>query len=124
MAKARLPITFSVLFFTETIPKATAEWVLSENLKFPRQHAARLLLDLYAQDWRDVICRITLPTLVLAGESSIFSPLSQRWMADQIPNAQYEYFLTSEGGSHFMWLENPTKFNEIVRKFINHCSTS
>ena len=90
-------------------------WVLEENLKLPRRYAARLLVDTCAQDWRDVIPRINIPTLVLA---SFFNPKSQEWIGQQIPGARVEIFDEHEGGSHFMFLENPAKFNQIVRAFM------
>jgi non-heme chloroperoxidase len=106
------------LFFTAAFPQEQRTWVLEENLKFPRHYAARLLVDNLTQDWRDVIPRITLPTLVFGGSASFFTPKSQEWIGQQIPGARVEIFDTHEGGSHFMWLENPTKFNQIVHAFM------
>lgn len=105
-------------FFTSAVSPDMLEWVINENLEFPRHLAARLLVDLYAQDWRDVLPRITLPTLVVGGEASLFNPQSQRWNADQIPGARLEIFCAEDGGSHFMWLENPYRFNALIRDFI------
>jgi hypothetical protein len=76
-------------------------WVLAENLKFPGRYAARLMVDHGAQDWRDVIPRITLPTLVIGGRASFFTPKSQEWIGQQIPGARVEIFDEHEGGSHF-----------------------
>ncbi len=106
------------LFFTKGYSPQELEWVLKENLKFPRAPAARLLVDHCMQDWRDTIRRIDLPTLVVGGEASFFTPRSQRWIAAQIPGAQAEIFGASEGGSHFMFMENPGKFNAIVQNFL------
>jgi len=104
--------------FTKRCPEETLEWVLSENLKFPRHHAARLLVELSVHDWRDVIRKIMLPTIVFGGEASIFHPMSQEWIANQIPGAQVEIFAKEEGGGHFMWLENPEKFLRLLRVFL------
>jgi non-heme chloroperoxidase len=108
----------TTVFFTKAFPQEQRAWVLAENLKFPRRDAARLLVDHRAQDWRDVIPRITLPTLVVGGRASVFTPKSQEWIGQQIPGARVEIFDAHEGGSHFMWLENPAKFNQIVRAFM------
>jgi non-heme chloroperoxidase len=105
-------------FFTKAFPRELVRWVITENLKFPRLYAARLLLDHGAQDWRDTIARITLPTLIFGGEASIFKTQSQKWMARQIPNAEVKIFKKDEGGSHFMWLENPNKFNQRIQTFL------
>ena len=105
-------------FFTASISSEVVRWVIDENLKFPRHLAAHLLVDVYAQDWRDILPRITLPTLIVGGEASLFNPQSQRWNASQIPRARLELFTEEEGGSHFMWLENPQRFNALIRDFI------
>jgi non-heme chloroperoxidase len=105
-------------FFTSAFPQDQRDWVLAENLKFPRLYAARLIVSQCMQDWRDLIPGITLPTLVIGARASVFKPESQEWIARQIPGAQIEIFDEDEGGSHFMWLENPEKFNRIVRAFV------
>lgn len=104
--------------FTKNFPQARVEWIISENLKLPRVPAARLLLELAAHDWRDAIRRITLPTMIFGGRASIFNPASQEWIARQIPGASIVVFEAHEGGSHFMWLENPQKFTRLLRKFL------
>ncbi len=90
-------------------------WALAENLKFPRQYAARLLLDHLAQDWRDVIPRINIPALVVGGWANA---KSQQWIGAHMPQARVEIFAATEGGSHMLFLENPAKFNRLVRAFI------
>jgi non-heme chloroperoxidase len=90
-------------------------WALKENLKFPRQYAARLLVDHCVQDWRDVVPMINIPALVVGGWRNF---KSQEWIGAHMPIARVEIFGESEGGSHFMYLENPVKFNQIVREFI------
>ncbi len=105
-------------FFTKAFPGAELEWVIKENLKMPRQYAADLLLNHCTQDWRDILPRINKPTLVVGGEKSFFNPKSQLWVAQQIKGARAEIFKEDEGGSHFMFMENPTKFNQLVREFL------
>ncbi|WP_437298937.1 alpha/beta fold hydrolase [Sorangium sp. So ce426] len=104
--------------FTAGYPADQLALVVEQNLKLPREYAAKLLVDQAEQDWRDVIPRIDVPTLVVGGEASIFNPISQQWVADQIPGAELILFGADEGGSHFMWLENPEKFNEDVLDFL------
>lgn len=104
--------------FTSTFPAGELRWVAEENLKLPRRHAADLLIDHVAHDWSDLIARIRLPTLVVGGRRSIFSAESQEWIAAQIPGARLRIFEEDEGGSHFMFLENPTGFNAEVRGFL------
>ena len=49
-----------------------------------------------------------------------FTSDSQRWIASQIPDAQVEIFAADEGGSHFMFVENPDRFDSIVLSFLAH----
>ena len=106
------------IFFTKAFPPDQRKWALEQNLKFPRKHAAELLLNHCTQDWRDVIPRIDKPTLVVTGKASFFPLKSQEWIAKQIKGAKLEVFAAEEGGSHFMFLENPEKFNKVVREFL------
>ena len=39
-------------------------------------------------------------------------------ISDGLDVAENAAFDAHEGGSHFMWLENPTKFNQIVHAFM------
>ena len=83
-----------------------------------RKDASTLLFNHAFQDWRDIIPRITLPTLVVSGRVSPIPWKSQEWMAGQIKGAKLEIFEEAEGGNHFMFFENPDKFNRIVKEFI------
>lgn len=105
-------------FFTAAYPRDKLGWVLAENLKMPRPAAARLLVDHCNQDWRDAIKTITVPAVVFGGTKSFFNPRSQEWVAQQIPGAKAHIFQESEGGSHFMFMENPEKFNKLVMEFL------
>ena len=100
--------------FTKQYPRDELKWAIDQNLKFPRPYAARLLYDHATNDWRDVIKRINVPTLVVGGKTSLVGWKSQQWIASQIPGAKAVIFEESEGGNHFMFMENPTKFNQLV----------
>jgi pimeloyl-ACP methyl ester carboxylesterase len=106
------------IFFSRDYPKDRLAWILEENLKLPRPHAANLLVDHCAQDWRDVIPRINVHTLIFGGKASFFTPASQEWIHKQIAGSRLEIFEADEGGSHFMFMENPAKFNRIVTEFM------
>jgi pimeloyl-ACP methyl ester carboxylesterase len=105
--------------FTADVPESDLEWVAAENLKLPREQAAHLLHDHCVIDWRSDIPAITLPTLVIGAEASIFSAASQRWVADSIAGAEVEIFPADDGGSHFMFFENPERFNARVAGFLS-----
>ena len=94
------------------------QWVISENMKLPRKHASTLLLDHSLEDWRDVIPRIDIPTLVLCGKGSVVPWKSQVWIHEQIPGSRIEIIEVEDGGHHFSFLENPGRFNDILASFI------
>ena len=106
------------LFGPDIDPRELA-WVARENLKLPRQAAADLMWDASNVDWRDVFASIRRPTLVMGAENSLFHPDSQRWIAEQVPGGQVDICPAAEGGSHFMFIENPDRFNAIVEAFLS-----
>jgi non-heme chloroperoxidase len=104
--------------FTKQYSRDEVNWVVQQNLKLPRAYAARLLYDHATNDWRDLIPRINIPTLVVGGKSSLVSWKSQQWIASQIKGSRVEIFEEAEGGNHFMFMENAEKFNRIVKEFV------
>ena len=103
---------------TSKMPPETLQWMIAENLKLPRAHAATLLYNHCHQDWRDVFARIDVPTLFIGGRVSLVPWKSVAWAASQVKGARLEIFEEAEGGQHFMFEENPAKFNRIVAEFI------
>jgi pimeloyl-ACP methyl ester carboxylesterase len=103
---------------TSALDPAVKAWMVAHNLKMPRAAAATLGFNHCGQDWRDVIPRITLPTLIVGGQASIFPWRSLAWIHEQIPGSRLEVFGEDEGGSHFPFVENPAKFNRLVAEFI------
>jgi non-heme chloroperoxidase len=69
-------------------------------------------------DWRDLIPRINLPTLIISGRASMIPWKSQAWIHRQIKGSQFEVFEEAEGGQHFMFIENPEKFNRMIMKYL------
>ncbi len=103
---------------TEAMSEEQKEELLAINLQFPRALAARLLINNATQDWRDTIPRINRPTLVVSGRGSQVTWQSQQWIHEQIAGSRIEFFDAEEGGSHFMFLEAPDRFNAVVADFI------
>lgn len=104
--------------FTKTFPPSELAWVAEQILKMPRHHAATLFYNHSTQDWRDLIPRIDLPTLIFGARTGPVGWKSQEWVQRQIKGSRLEIFEEDEGGNHFMFLENPAKFNRIVREFL------
>ena len=103
---------------TKAMPAAETNWIVVQNLKLPRRSAADLLYNHATQDWRDVIPRINVPTLVVGGKASLVPWPSQVWISQQIKGSRLVIFEEDEGGAHFMFMENPDKFNRLIRDLI------
>jgi non-heme chloroperoxidase len=43
---------------------------------------------------------------------------SQQWIHRQIKSSQLEALEEAEGGQHFMFIENPEKFNRTIIKYL------
>lgn len=109
---------FLTSMLTEDISDADYGWMLGENMKLAMPYGAMLLLDHVMQDWRDVLPKIDVPTLVTGGEVSHVAPSSQEWSAAQIPGAQLRIFTREEGGAHFPFYENAEPFAQVLRDFV------
>lgn len=103
--------------FTEAAQAEEVAWAIERNIVLPRDVAGTLLVDHAYQDWRDVLPRIDVPTLVIGGEVSIFPPAGIEWVAEQIDGAEVRIFSKEERGSHFMFWENAPLFNDLIRAF-------
>jgi pimeloyl-ACP methyl ester carboxylesterase len=108
--------------FTDSISESDYQWILSQNRKVSDANSATLLVDHAFRDWRDVLPKINVPTLVLAGNLSLFPPAGIEWVASQIPGAEHYTFSSEEKGSHFVFWENPVKFNAVVKDFLKRCA--
>jgi pimeloyl-ACP methyl ester carboxylesterase len=76
-----------------------------------------LARDLLSHDATDLLPQIAVPTLVVAGERDLFTPLQRsREMAAQIPGAQ---LLVLREGSHAALVEQPELVALSVEKFLD-----
>jgi non-heme chloroperoxidase len=103
---------------TRNVPSEARQWMVRCNLKMPRPLAGTLLYNLCHTDWRDLVPRIKLPTLIISGRASGIPWKSQEWIHRQIKGSQFEVFEEAEGGQHFMFIENPEKFNRLVMEYL------
>ena len=81
------------------------------------QVASDLMLNHVTQDWRDVVRRITVPTLLLTGELSRVRD-AVIWSHEQIPSSELVIFTREELGSHNLLLENNNKANAEILAFL------
>ena len=68
------------------------------------------------KDYRNVLDKITIPTLILFGEmSTLYSLEAGEYLRDNIKNSKLIVF---ENCSHLLVLENPIKLNKVLSEFI------
>jgi pimeloyl-ACP methyl ester carboxylesterase len=103
---------------TDQLEPGVLDWLYTEIEQLPARHAADLILDGTRADYRDLLPRITLPTLYVGGRVRGVRMSCQRWICEQIPDARHVAFTAEDRGSHLMYLENPTRFNDVVREFV------
>ncbi|MGE0194322.1 MAG: alpha/beta fold hydrolase [Methylocystis sp.] len=103
--------------FTRRISDDEKLWIIDNVLKLPRRYAARLIYDHATRDWFDVVKRIDLPTFFIGARASQIPWRSLVWMHEQVPGSRLEIFEEEEGGKHFLFMENPEKFNALVAEF-------
>ena len=104
--------------FARKFPEEEDKWIIDCSMKLPRHLAAKLIYNHAFQDWRDVIKRIDVPTLIVGAKGSQVNWKSQEWIHRQIPGSTLIIFEEEHNVKHFMFLENPEKFNRVVSEFI------
>lgn len=68
------------------------------------------------KDYRDVLEKIDVPTLILVGgKSTFYSIETGEYLRDNIHNSKLVVF---EDCTHLLVLENPIKFNRVLKEFI------
>lgn len=104
--------------FTTSAPSELIERAFEQNMLLNRRHAAELITNHAVFDWGDVITSITVPTLVVGCAASLMPTSAMQWLASKIEDSIYYEFSADEGGSHFPFIENPTRFAQLVAEFM------
>jgi len=82
----------------------------------PGRVQAAIMTDHTNLDWRDLVPRITLPSLVLVGKKSkIFPWQGSAWVGEHIPGARTVFF---EESGHMLFYEEHEKFNRVVGEWV------
>ena len=69
------------------------------------------------KDYRHVLNKITIPTLILFGEKSTFYSIEAgEYLKENIKDSKLEIF---EDCTHLLVLENPIRFNRVLQEFID-----
>lgn len=99
----------------EPTPEEEAFFV-DEMLKCPGWIQGTIMADHTHLDWRDLLPKITLPTLVLvARKGKIFPWEGRAYVGEHIPGAKTVFF---EEGGHMLFYEEAEKFNRVVAEFV------
>ena len=102
------------IFATEPT-KEERELFLSELAKAPPRARNPIMADHTRYDWRDLLPKIELPSLVLvARKDAVFPWQGPAYVGEAIPRAETVFF---EESSHALFFDEPEKFNETVRRF-------
>lgn len=87
-----------------------------ETLKSDPYALGQLMADHTALDWRPLLKRIQIPCLNLVGRrSAVFPWWGPEAVGKLVPNCHTVFF---EDANHWLYLEEPTKFNNVVNVFI------
>ena len=74
-----------------------------------------IMVKVVNEDYKDLLPRISVPTLLVWGSADEDAPLTHGRMMEQlIPDAGLVIF---EGAGHFSYLDEPARFCRIVRHF-------
>jgi len=117
----------SLELLTEIVNRMTTQLAAQEQKNFilkcmdiPGKSAAKLYFNNICQDFRDVMHKIDVPTLLITGKVSLHPWQSHKWMSEQIPLSKLELISEEDGGNHFPFVEKPDNFNKIVASFLNN----
>jgi 3-oxoadipate enol-lactonase len=106
---------FTVPFFEEREAELKEFEAAMADLTQPLEAYLAQLSSIRTHDTRDRLDRITVPTLVLAGEEDILIPVSlSRQLHEGIAGSQWR---TTKGGHACLW-EYPSQFNQALLGFV------
>lgn len=101
---------------TRKATPAEEAFFVAESMKAHGWFLSKLMDDHNNIDWRATLPLVTCSALVIAGKASkIFPWEGVRHSANAMPNAK---FVGIEEGSHWLYYEEPARFNSIVNAFL------
>ena len=115
------PIAFSVGKSTGLVdkyyaPRADIEMYLEHMNHLDPRLFLRMVSQIADHDLEDFLPQVAVPTLVIAGESDLFTPLHRsRKMAQLIPGAE---LMVVPEGSHAAIVEHPETINRRIERFL------
>jgi 3-oxoadipate enol-lactonase len=107
---------FTVPFFEEREEELKEFEAAMADLPQPLDAYLAQLSSIQTHDTTDRLGRISVPTLVLAGEEDVLIPVRlSRRLHDGIAGSQWK---TTKGGHACLW-EHPSQFNQALLEFVN-----
>jgi pimeloyl-ACP methyl ester carboxylesterase len=102
--------------FHEPPAEADRDWMVAECARLPIGSLSAILFDQSVQDYREVVPKIDLPTLICWGRHDALLPVSGAAnLHEFIPQAQVELF---EDSGHCPFLEETDRFNDVLGAFL------
>lgn len=90
--------------------------MFDEATRCPPAVKSAIILDATTRAYRDVLAEVDVPTLVCAGADEKWRSVSAvEAAADAAPDARFELF---EESGHCLTLEEPDRFNRVLRDFV------
>ncbi|MBU5440256.1 alpha/beta hydrolase [Tissierella sp. MSJ-40] len=112
--------------FAEKFIKSIAPYLDDRQLKISLDKIARntphimysMWISISIKDYRDVLEKISIPTLIIYGEkSTLYSVDTAEYMSSRITNSEVIIF---ENCTHLLVMENPIKFNKVIKEFVEN----
>lgn len=110
LVRAIIPMMFAS-------PPATrdVEWMFDEMTRAPEAIAAAVLIDQSLREYQDSLWGFPIPMLVCGGEKSAQPRAGLEMIVSRAKRARLSIF---PGCGHCLFLEDPTRFNEEVDRFV------
>ena len=108
---------FIPMLFNKPPAAEEMEWMLEELMLMPSTIASAVLFDQTMQDYRNIVSKVNVPTLVITGgcEGKLLPVDSVRFVHENIMGSQFSIY---ENTNHCPFLEETERFNSEVIKFI------
>jgi pimeloyl-ACP methyl ester carboxylesterase len=103
-----------------SVDEALAAEIVRDYVRLDFDVYNRILMSLGDHDATDLLPKLELPVMIVAGTKDAMTPLPlSRRMAEQLPDGE---LVVVEGGTHYLPIEFPEKLNAAVTRFLERCS--
>ena len=107
---------FIPLMFKDPPAEKDTQWMFDQITRLPESIASSILFDQTVQDYRPMLSKVTVPTLLCFGRDEKLIPVAGgEHLQKSLPNAR---LLVFENSGHCPFLEESKRFNKEVDQFI------